>query len=134
MAVPGAQIQNELRDDSEPPWVSCPYLLGELMSSPLLLLRTIALNPLSWSLQDGGATGDIQLSPAHHSILLELSEEAWPRGLPLSSLPECEMVLQAHIKVMNLHGCHSATIIDSCFNYYFGKYCCRISKESPSPF
>lgn len=133
MAAAGAQVQNELRDDSWPPWVSCPYLLGKRMSSPLLLLRTITLSPLSQSLQHGGATGDVQLSPAHHSILLELSEEGWPRGC-LSSPPGCEMVLQAHIKVMNLHGCHSAAIVDSCFNYYFGKYCRRISKESPSPF
>lgn len=42
--------------------------------------------------------------------------------------------VQGHTKVINLHGCNSETTLDSHFNYYFGKYSCRISTEYPSPF
>lgn len=133
MAAAGGKIQNKFRDWFITTLGGLSSFLRKLTSSPLLLLITVSLNPPSRSLQDGDAAGEVELSPPITPSSRSCGEKAGQGGC-LSPLPGCEMVLQAGIRVMNLHGCHPETIIDSCFNDYFGKDCCRISKESPGPF
>lgn len=123
MAGTMRKIQQQVRRDSD-----CPVQLGrDSPASPALTPaafdhRLSEPTNTSLSLQARGAAGDTYLAASFPLTPLPWSCGGKPaKRVCLCPLPAGEMVLQAHIKVMNLHGCYSETRIDFCFNYYFGK-------------
>lgn len=128
MAFAVRKVQSRLRDVC----LLCAASLclpHKLTSSPLLLLINVSLNPPSQCLQAGvqlAMSWALPLTPSPWSC----GEKAAQGGLSPFSARTWDGFLQAHIKVTNFHGCSSETIIDSSFNYYFGKYSCRISAVS----
>lgn len=102
-----------------------PHAAGRVSPTSPVPTSAVVVNRLceptiaSLSLQAKGAASDVYLAAS-----FPLTPSPWSRGGKLAKdvclcpLPTGEMVLQAHVKVMNLHGCYSETRINPCSNYY----------------